>query len=187
MSLQTKFEHIEPLNTLNQESKLTINAIVCNFDSNTTIYFLLHCSLHYCKATTLICSIKLKAWSLGVCLRCGCLVCRDTGHRLKYIRKWGPPLQKRTPFETVSSGHFRNLKFVNLDYYRSSLAWYFSRLAHCTLMSFRTHIQITVGVSVARGNIDTGNILVLINLQWILIDQLCKSWHRCPWYFFDLQ
>ena len=48
-------------------------------------------------------------------------------------------------------------------------------LTHCLLMSFGTRRQITVGANVAGGYIDTGNVLILINLQWMLSDQLCKS------------
>ena len=48
-------------------------------------------------------------------------------------------------------------------------------LTHCLLMPFETHRQITVEANVAGGYIDTGNINVSINLQWMLSNQLCKS------------
>ena len=49
------------------------------------------------------------------------------------------------------------------------------RLTHCPLMPFGAHIQITVEANVARGYKDTENILVLINLQYMLSDQIYKS------------
>ena len=48
-------------------------------------------------------------------------------------------------------------------------------LTHCPLMAFGTHVQITLEENVAWGHIDTGNILVLINLQWMISGQICKS------------
>ena len=39
-------------------------------------------------------------------------------------------------------------------------------LTHCSLKEFETHIQIFVEANVARGCMDTGNILVSMNLHF---------------------
>ena len=60
-------------------------------------------------------------------------------------------------------------------------------LTHCPLKPFGTYIQIPVGANVARGYIDTENIIVSTNLQWKLSDQLSNPDIVASRYFFDLQ
>ena len=73
-----------------------------------------------------------------------------------------------TPFH-----HLADTLTVNKHDFGSS--YYFLDLTHCLLVPFGTHRQITVEANVAGGYINTENILILKNLQWMLSDQLCKS------------